>query len=104
MEPPPSDPPLTISQNGNNHHNANDSRPIQFARSIWQKAGIECSCGLAGRLPIVLPVCAGDRGVMSLCVFACYPCVCCPLSLSVTLSNGSTVKDSAGSSVLALHL
>ena len=53
MEPPPSDPPLTISQNANNHHNDNDSRPIQFARSIWQKAGNEYSCGFAGGVAFV---------------------------------------------------
>ena len=60
MEPPPSDPPLTISQNANNHHNDNDSRPIQFARSIWKKAGNEYSCGLAGCVTLCNPI--GERG------------------------------------------
>ena len=104
MEPPPSDPPLTLYQNGNNHHNDNDSRPIPFARSIWQKAGSEYSCGLAGCVTLCDPIGARGIGDEYPLVLAHYPYVCCPLSLSVTPYTGSTVEKCAGYGLLALHL
>ena len=63
MEPPPSDPPLTISQNANNHHNYQNQRPITDYPTRRDNADNGVFIGFAGGVAMCYPMCVGVMGM-----------------------------------------
>ena len=57
MEPPPSDPPLTISQNANNPHNDQNQRPITDYPTRRDNADNGVFIGFAGGVAMCYPIC-----------------------------------------------
>jgi len=63
VEPPPSDPPLTLYQNGNNPHNDQNQRPITDYPTRRDNADNGVFIGFAGSVAMRYPICVGVMGL-----------------------------------------